>query len=76
MTGEHHFTNRGEQATIRAVVIGQDQLVLIQALHDLEERFQNARIIHVRCLVTHLIVDLRKCGATQAAFVVAEINQH
>ena len=74
VSGKHHFAYRCEQATVGTIMVGEDQLILIQSLHDLEQRFQGFGIIYVRRLIAHLVVNLGKGGTTEATFVIAQIN--
>ena len=55
-------------------MVGEDQLILIQSLHNMEQRFQSFGIIYVRRLIAHLVVNLGKRGTTEATFVIAQIN--
>src|SRR5215467_6176158 len=58
--GERHLGQRGEQTSVRAVVIGEQLSVTMQRLDRGEERFEQLRIIEIGCFVAEPAVDLRQ----------------
>ncbi len=73
--GEGHFRDGGEQAAVGAVVVGQQQAVLVEVLNGGEEGLQRIGILQVRGRIAHLAVDLREAGGAQAVLALAEVDQ-
>ena len=58
--GERHLGQRGEEAAIRAVVVGQQPVLRVQRLHGREERLERFHIVQIRRGRAQAIVDLRE----------------
>ncbi len=72
--GKRHFCQRGEEATVRAVMIGKQQLILVQPLNDGEEGFQVFGIVQIRHLLTDLVVYLRQSGAAHTVLATPQVD--
>ncbi len=73
--GKGHLGQSGEQATVGAVVVGKQQLVLVQALDHGKEGLEVFGIVQIRHLLADLVVDLRQRRAAQTVLATAQINQ-
>jgi hypothetical protein len=74
--GEHHLGNRGEQTTIRAVVISQDNARLMELLDGIEVVGDEVDIANIWTLIAELATGLRKCRATHSLLAHSKIHEH
>src|SRR5690606_12079452 len=72
--GERHLAQRGEQAAVAAVVIGQQQAVRAQRLYGREEG-RETFCRHVRRALADRAIYLRQRRAAEAVGAIAEIDQ-
>ena len=75
MAGEGHFTHRGKQAAVAAVVVGQDLALGAQLVDGGDQAHDVLRIVQIRHLVAHLVQRLRQDAGTHAHAPAAQINQ-
>ena len=76
MTRKGHFTDTGKQATVGAVMVGQQQAVAVQFLDHGKEGLHRPRIIQIRGMMPHLFVDLRQRRPGQPVPALAQIDQN
>ena len=73
--GDHHLDQHGEQATVGAVVIGEQQTVCTEFLHACEERFQIICGIAIRHFRAHRRLHLIEDRATHALLAARDVDQ-
>ena len=74
VAGKRHLAQRGKQATIRSIVIGQQQVRAARFTQRRGKRQQPLWRIEVRRHIAQLAVDLREDGTTQAILATAQID--
>ena len=73
---EGHLHQRGEEATVGAVVVGQHQARLVERLHRGEEARERLGALHVRAARAHLRVRLRQHRAAQPLLAARQVHEH
>ena len=68
--GKRHFCQRGKQAAVRTIVIGQQFVFGHQLLHDFVEHFQCVRI-DVWAFAAQVVPHLAQCRAAHARLAEA-----
>ena len=74
MSGESHLGDAGEQAAVRAIVIGEEQPIAIEPLDGIEKALQEARI-GIRGAVVGRAIGLCQGRATQAIQAASQVDQ-
>ena len=72
VTGKRHLGQGDEQATVGAVVVGDQLAIGHQRLNGVEEAFELDRIVEIRRLVTQLAIDLRQRRCAEALLAVCQ----
>ncbi len=72
---EGHLDDGREEAAVRTVVVGEQQIRLDQAVDRLHEGAQPAGVVDVRRLASQLGVDLRERRCAQAVAAGTEIHE-
>ena len=72
--GKRHFCQRGKQAAVRTVVVGQQFFFRHQLLHDFVEHFERVRV-DIGAFAAQIVPHLRQCRAAHARFAEAQIHQ-
>ncbi len=73
--GKGHFTDRDEQPTVGTVMIGQQLLIPVHLLDQLEEALEGLRIDQIRAMVTQLPVDLGQRRGAQSVLPLTQVDQ-
>ncbi len=74
--GKGHFAQGDQQATVGAIVIGEQQVLLQTVLHGCEEAAERRGIVDIGNAIAHLAMDLRQSRPAEAVATAAEIDQH
>ena len=72
---EGHLAKGGKESAVRAVVVGEHEIRVVERLDGVEESAQEGGIVQVRGVGPHPAVDLGQGGAAQAISPLAEIDQ-
>ena len=71
-----HLTRRSEQATVAAIMVGQQLALATQLVDGFDQVHEVLRIVQIRHLIAELIQSLRQDTATHAVFAASQIDQH
>ena len=75
LTGKGHLGHCGQQATVTAVVVGQNLTLCAQGVDGFDQVHQVLRLVQVRHHITGLVERLRQDAAAHAVFSPAQVNQ-
>ena len=76
MSGKGHFGHGGQQATIAAVVVGQDLALGAQRVDGVDEVHQVLGVVHIGHHIAALVERLAQNAAAHAALALAQVHQH
>ncbi len=74
--GEGHLAQRGEQAAVGAVMVGEQFAFGIELLNRAKQAFQVVSAVDVRHFITKLLGHGRQCRSTQAVLAAAKVDQN
>jgi len=79
MTGKGHFGSSGQQTTVAAVVVGQDQAFGAQGVHRRHQRLQVLGVVqighHIKTGATSIAQHLLQNRAAHAFGALAQVDQ-
>src|SRR5690606_35226834 len=75
VTSKGHFRDGGQQAAVGTVVVGQQQVVLVQALDHGEEGLEVFGVVQIGGLLADAVVYLRQRRAAEAVLAAAQVDQ-
>ena len=73
--GKGHFGERGKEAAVTAVVVGENPPLRRQLLHGDKEGNQPLRFVDIRCFATGSVEHLRQRRPSQAIFTRPQVDQ-
>ena len=76
MSGKSHFQQRDQDAAVRAVVVGEQQSVILQIAQRRKQGEQQCGAVEIRRLAAVLAVDLRPAAAAQPILARPQIDEH
>lgn len=68
VSGESHFGDAGNEASVGSIVVGQEQVFGTEFLDGVPERMEFCRVIYVGAFCAGLVMDLGQDGAAEPTF--------
>ena len=76
MAGKRHFTNGGPQTSIASIVVGQQQALLAQIIHSLNQMNEVLGIVQIGHIATGLVQHLGQDARAHAVLAFAQVHQN